>query len=147
MLERDDKRLLEIARNEIERVHRFIATWFRGAVAGSSDEFERQLGASMADDLINIQPSGRALTKHQLLDGIRGAHGANPAFDITISDCAVQGVFDEGRLILATYRESQTGAKNTIPADNDRVTTVLFELRPDSDRPLWLHLHETAVDR
>jgi hypothetical protein len=49
----------------------------------------------------------------------------------------------EAGLVLATYVEAQSGARNTTPADNLRHSTVLFERT--GDRLVWRHLHETAV--
>ena len=51
----------------------------------------------------------------------------------------------EGDLAVATYVEHQRGAKNTVPADNDRISTVVFRLGGEGQRPVWLHIHETAV--
>ena len=48
------------------------------------------------------------------------------------------------RLVLATYVEAQSGARNTTPADNQRHATVLFERM--AGRLVWRHLHETALD-
>jgi hypothetical protein len=53
-----------------------------------------------------------------------------------------QGELEAG-LVLATYVEAQTGARNTTPADNLRHSTVLFERT--GERLVWRHLHETAV--
>ncbi|MGI9355484.1 MAG: hypothetical protein ACR2PF_10045, partial [Rhizobiaceae bacterium] len=39
--------------------------------------------------------------------------------------------------------EDQRGARNTVPADDFRITTVLFDV--SGPNPVWLHLHETAV--
>ncbi len=129
---------------EVERLHQFIAFWFQGAQPAQELDFQGEFADQLAHDFINIQPSGQILTRSDLLDGIQQDYGANPDFGIQISDCELQWQNAEQTFALVTYLEHQTGAKNTTPADNTRRSSVLFEVRSGL-RPLWLHIHETAV--
>jgi hypothetical protein len=140
----DETALEQAVRHEIETVHRFIADWFRGETAAGSDDFENLLAARLAPQLINIQPAGHVLTREELLTGIRKSHGANPAFGIEIRDVQVRARFAEPGLVLATYTEMQTGALNTSPSDNTRISTVLLQRKRDENSFTWLHIHETA---
>ena len=130
---------------EIEAVHAFLAAWFRGEAARSEAAFAAELADRLAPGMVNIQPSGRVLARAELLAAIKDGHGANPAFAITITDCALRHVTDDGRLALVTYVEHQRGAKNTDPPDNRRLSSALFEIPPAPARPIWLHIHETAL--
>lgn len=150
-------------REEVERLHAFISGWFRGEVSESNALFEASFASRLAPELINIQPAGAVLTRAELMEGIRAGYGANPDFRITISEVMLRWssaagearVTEEGVhsgdvggdsvVALATYREFQEGAKQTVPPDNTRVTTVLMRLGGPGEGPLWLHLHETRV--
>lgn len=135
----------ERVRREIETVHAFISAWFRGAVGQSRTAFDEQLADRLAPPFVNIQPSGRVLTRADLLASLYDGHGSNPNFAISIADSTVRYRGHAGRLVMATYREHQKGARNTNPPDNARISTVLFEM-PDGDgRPIWLHIHETGL--
>ena len=132
-----------LVRDEIIALHDFIAGWFRGEIANTDDQFETGFAGHLGAEFQNIQPAGKVLTKGDIVNGIRKAHGANPDFRISIHDVAVRELFDEGTKVLATYLERQTGARATTPADNDRLSTALMQR--DGDRLTWLHLHETLV--
>ncbi len=139
-----DKSTLETRlRREVEEVHAFIAGWFQGAITNDRVTFDAGLGNRLAQGLINIQPAGQVLTRDDLLIPMFGVHGANPDFDISIRDFRLLHVSPDGMTATAVYVEDQRGALNTVPADNSRITTVLFDI--SGDAPLWLHLHETAV--
>lgn len=140
----EEARLEQAVRHEIETIHRFIAAWFRGEIAANGDDFETLLAAQLAPQLVNIQPAGHVLSRDDLLTGLRKGHGTNPAFRIDIRDVRVRGYFAECNLVLATYTELQTGALNTNPPDNARISTVLLRRAPEANRFTWLHIHETA---
>ncbi|MCH9809251.1 MAG: DUF4440 domain-containing protein [Alphaproteobacteria bacterium] len=127
---------------EVEAVHVFIAAWFRGDVAKDRGEFDRQLGQRFHPEMINIQPSGRALNMTELLEPIFDAHGSNPNFQISIREFQLVAI--KGEIAMATYIEDQTGARNSTP-NNSRISSVLFELRGAESKPVWRHLHETAL--
>lgn len=84
------------------------------------------------------------MTRDELLEGIAVGYGSNPDFRIEIREGELRGFESQGGLALFTYAEYQTGARQTVPADNVRVSTVLFSIGDGSTRPLWLHIHETA---
>ena len=132
-------------RREIETVHAFISAWFRGDVGQSKAAFDEQLADRLTPSFVNIQPSGQVLTRADLLASLYDGHGTNPNFTISIADSTVRYRADAGRLVMATYREHQKGAKNTDPPDNVRISTVLFEMSDGDGRPTWLHIHETGV--
>ena len=140
----DNEQIRALVTAEVVALHDFISAWFRGDIPNTDAVFMRGFANRTAPDLVNIQPSGAVLTRADLLEPIRAAYGANPDFRIAISDVAIRFVDAEQGLVLATYVEHQTGARNTTPSDNDRVSTVLFR-REDGDRLVWLHIHETAV--
>jgi hypothetical protein len=131
----------ELLCNEIEQVHAFIAAWFRGDMEQDDAAFEARLANRFDHQMINIQPSGQLLTRSDLLGGLRSGYGANPNFQIEILNCELR--FQAGGQALVTYVEQQRGAKNTVPADNRRVSSVLFDI--SGAEPRWLHIHETAV--
>ena len=133
--------------HEIESLHEFIARWFRGDCERSDAAFDAGIARRLAPQLVNIQPSGQTLTLQQLVEPIRAAYGLNPDFRIRISDVVLRYIDDSSKLVLATYLEHQSGARNTIPSSNTRTSSVLFQLEPDGDRLVWLHIHETAVPR
>jgi len=140
-----EEQLLKLVTNEIEALHAFISQWFRGELERAEDVYQSGFADRLAVRLVNIQPSGQVLRRADLLDPIEAAHAANPEFRISISDVNLRFVSDDQKLIQATYVEHQTGARNTTPPDNDRISTVLFVRDPATDNLTWLHLHETAV--
>ena len=136
--------LLTAVREEIEALHRFISAWFRGEEPNSDDAFAAGLADRLAPGFVNIQPVGRVLERDDLLDSLREGHGANPAFRISISKTRLHHVDAAAGLVLATYVETQSGARHSHPPTNARLSTVL--MRQTGSGPLkWLHVHETAV--
>ena len=127
---------------EIERLHAFISSWFRGEQGNDEATFSAGFSSVLSGAFVNIQPSGQILTKADLLDPIKEAFGRNPDFFITVSDVEVRNIFAEN-YCLATYLEFQEGAKNTKPSNNYRRSTVFFEKRDEA--LIWHHIHETAV--
>jgi hypothetical protein len=135
--------LEQAVRDEVKNLHDFIAGWFRGELENGERTFDRGFTTRLGSTFRNIQPNGGVLTRDDIIGGIRSAHGSNPDFRISIHDVSLRDTYDDDRLLLATYLERQSGAKNTIPADNDRISTVLMR-RGDGGKIIWLHLHETA---
>ncbi len=126
------------ATREIVRLHDFISGWFRGEIA--TDRFQPDFADALHDAFENIQPSGVVLSKADLLDPIRAAHGTNPDFRITIE--APRRVAEYPGQIVMTYVEFQQGARNSSP-ENRRRSTVLFET--GAERLIWRHLQETGL--
>ena len=126
-----------IAGTEVVRLHAFLGAWFRGDV--SSDRFGPDLEDVLHPDFETVQPSGLVLDRTALLDPLRAAYGQNPAFRITIEEPRLLGTWRG--LILFTYVERQTGARNSAP-ENRRRSTVLFETDP---RLVWRHLVEVGL--
>ncbi|MFK7897602.1 MAG: hypothetical protein AB8G23_17325 [Myxococcota bacterium] len=129
---------------EVDAVHAYISAWFRGDVPQSDADFIREFAGRLAPGMVNIQPSGQILTGEQLVTGIRAGYGSNPDFRIAIREGELRGFDDQGGLAMFTYAEFQTGARQTVPADNVRVSSVLFSVSAEAERPFWLHIHETA---
>ncbi len=126
---------------EIKRLHDFIAGWFRGDEPAES--FDAAFTDMLSPEFENIQPAGRVLSLSELIDPIRDAHGSNPDFQIEIRDPRLLGTYPKARLIHATYIEAQSGARNSVPPENLRRSTVLFSVQ--GRHLIWRHLHETAV--
>ena len=115
--ESDDWRTLTMqdkAILEIERLHSFIAGWFRGEF--DRTDFEPGFAQALHPEFENIQPSGAVLSRADLLEPIRQAHGANPDFDIEIEEPRILATWPG--LTLATYVEYQTGARNSRPTSS-----------------------------
>ena len=143
MSELDDWNAL--VKGEIEFLHAFIASWFRGECEQTDAVYKAGLMDRLAPDLVNIQPSGQTLSLAELVEPIHAAYGVNPDFRIRISDVVVRFVDQSSGLVLATYLEHQSGARNTVPSSNTRTSTVMFQATEARDRLTWLHIHETAV--
>ncbi len=137
--------LLNAVREEIEAVHRFISAWFRGEAPGTAEALAAGLADRLAPGFINIQPAGRVLEREALLASIEDGHGANPAFRIMIAEVQVRHVESETGLVLATYVETQSGARNSTPPTNARISSVLMRRSPETGALSWLYIHETAV--
>ena len=128
----------EQAKDEIERLHRVIDSWFRGELP--ADRFDAEFADALHPQFENIQPSGLVRSKSELIEPIRAAHGVNPDFRIEIEEPRLIATWPG--LILATYVEFQSGARNSEP-QNRRRSTVLFET--GGPRPIWRHLQETGL--
>ena len=123
-------------RDEIEALHAFFVGWFSGSLAESA--LERDFLVRFSEDFRLIPPAGKRLRLDELTAGIKGSYGANPDFRIAIRAVHVHSVFDDH--VLATYEEWQRNALASTPADNGRISTVLFR---QEERLKWLHVHET----
>lgn len=129
---------MDAAKAEIERLHDFISGWFRGELP--IDSFDAGFASVLHDEFVNVQPSGAVLARADLLDPIRGAHGANPDFRISIEEPRV--IAEYPGAIVATYVEFQQGARNSA-SENRRRSMVLFEVT--DDQLIWRHLQETGM--
>ena len=135
-------------RAEVETLHVFFTGWFGGALPRSDEVFARGLVDHLHPEFEIVLPSGTVHDRDGILDPVRRGWGTNPGFSATVRDVRVLGEWKQGEpgsgLVLATYVEVQTGARNTTPADNLRHSTVLFERM--AGRLVWRHIHETAFD-
>jgi len=128
---------------EVEALHDFFTGWVSGALPEDDEAFAHGVAERLHPAFEMVMPSGTAHDRDAIVGAIRRSWGNAPDFRIGIRDVAVLGEWPE--LVLATYIEAQTGARNSIPPDNLRRSTVLFERR--GGRLLWRHVHETALDR
>jgi hypothetical protein len=129
--------------SEVVGFHDFVAQWFRGEVKDDPLLFEQHMKQKLAPDFINIQPSGQVLTNEDLLIPIFQAHGVNPDFDISIREFHLMFVGADGSFAVGRYIEDQTGARNTTPSNNSRISSVGFRLE---DKILWQFCHETGLN-
>ncbi|MEE8454021.1 MAG: hypothetical protein V3R90_04565 [Limibaculum sp.] len=140
--------LLGEVRAEIEVLHAFFTGWFNGTLPESGEAFAQGLADHFHPDFEIVLPSGTVCDRDGLLTPVRQAWGTNPEFRTVVRDVRVLGEWRPGEsgagLVLATYVEAQSGARNTTPADNLRHATVLFERL--AGRLVWRHLHETAFE-
>ena len=127
---------------EVVAFHDFIAQWFRGEVEDDPLLFDHHMKQKLAPDFINIQPSGLVLTRGELLDPIFQAHGVNADFDISIREFHLMFVGVQDSFAVVRYIEDQSGARNTNPPNNSRISSVGFRLE---DQILWQFCHETGL--
>jgi len=132
--------IVELVTREIVELHEVFVDWFSGRCANDDNTFARRFSSRFCDKFSYVQPGGQELTLEMLTTGLRKAHGSNPKFRIAIRDVRVRFASDD--CVVASYQELQRGAVNSTPANNARVSTVLFR-RPDGDTLLWTHLQET----
>ena len=142
MTEPDD--LLTAVREEIEALHAFISAWFRGEEPDTNEAYAAGLADRLAPGFVNIQPAGRVHERDGLLASLRDGHGTNPEFRISISKTRLHHLDEASGLVLATYVETQSGARHSHPPTNARLSTVLMR-RTGTGALEWLHVHETAV--
>jgi hypothetical protein len=133
---------IEIA-TEISRLHNFFTQWFAGAIPDDESMFDREVGDTLVDGFVNIQPAGTMLSRDILLEQIRSGHGKNPAFNISVENVRLHHHLP-GDILLVTYEEYQQGAMNSA-SENGRLSTAL--LRPIDGRFEWLWVHETALPK
>ena len=126
---------------EISRLHDFFTQWFAGTIANRDDIFDREVGDTLVDGFVNIQPAGTMLSRDELLEQIRSGHGKNPAFNISVKNVRLHHHLP-GDIRLVTYEEYQQGAMNSAP-ENGRLSTAL--LRSVDEHFEWLWVHETAL--
>jgi hypothetical protein len=138
-------------RVEIEVLHDFFTGWCNGTLPATDEIFAHGLADHLHPDFEIVLPSGTVHDRDGILTPVRQAWGTNPEFRTGTRDVRVLGQWPYGEsgresgagLVLVTYVEDQSGARNTTPADNLRRSTVLFERM--AVRLVWRHLHETAI--
>ncbi|MEJ8566457.1 hypothetical protein [Elongatibacter sediminis] len=126
----------QAVKHEIESLHEFFVGWFTGELP--AERFDELFLHRMDEEMILIPPAGMVLNLQALSEMLRQSHGNNPAFRIAIRNVTVRRVWPDH--VLATYEEWQRNALASEPADNGRISTVLFRR---GDALSWLHLQET----
>lgn len=139
--------LLAAAWAEIEDFHVFFDDWFQGLVANDDKILQARHGARLAEDFQLIYPGGVTMGKQGLIDGVRQAYGKSPGFKVQIRDVRLRP-FACDRHLLVNYEEWQKNAINSTPANNARLSSVIFRILSDVPIRLeWFHLHETWLPR
>ena len=91
-----------------------------------------------------MTPGGELMSGESLFGDIRKAYGTNPQFKIEIRNVTGRRLDRAGVLVLATYEEWQKNARNSKPANNARLSSVLFRQNPTAPNGfLWVRVHET----
>lgn len=124
--------------HEIKRMHAAIEAWVRGIT--SRENFEAEISGHLAPEFRIAEPNGQFVTRDQAVTGLFKFHGGNPSFRITIDEAEI--VMATDNFVMATYVESQTGAKLATDA-NVRRATGLYSV---TDRVRHLFLHETWIE-
>lgn len=135
---------LKDVRAEIEARHDFFTAWFNGTLPATAEVFANGLADHFHPDFEIVLPSGTVHDHDGILTPVRKAWGTNPGFRATVHDVRVLGEWPKVGLVMAAYVEDQSSARNTIPPDNLRHSTVLFERA--GGHLIWRQLHETAFD-
>jgi len=130
--------LLTVVRREIVEIHDFFTDWFNGSV--DRDQLEVRLLSRLHPDFLIISPAGDAQNVENIRAGFPRAYGTNTDFRIQVRDVEIRQKI--GSLILATYTEWQTGARDSGDSNNARLTTVLLE---EGQPIIWRHIHETSL--
>lgn len=127
---------LEQVRSEIENLHDFFCGWFAASVPVT--ELDKQFLPRFSKDITLIPPAGIKLYLDDLINLMRGGYGSNSNFRIQIRNVTIR--YESDNCILATYEEWQRNALASKPADNGRISTVMFV--KEKSGLIWLHVHE-----
>ena len=121
---------------EIEALHRFFATWYRGD--GPRDEvvFRRELTGRLHGDFAFVASTGAVMDGPAFAREVWHAYGASPDMVITVTDVRIG--HRSGGTVLATYQEWQRSGGEEVGV----IASVLLERGPPL---LWLHVHETPL--
>ena len=122
---------------EIERMHQFVAGWFRGEYEQAA--FTQGFESALHPEFQRITPSGLVVDRAAQIDMLASANGSSPFFRIATSDIRLIASFPD--LLVAGCIEHQSGARNSEQV-NRRRATILFRPGP---RLRWLRIHETPV--
>ena len=129
---------LSRVRDAIVAQHEFFTKWVRGECAGDDATFDagvRRLSA----ELIGIMPGGKAFTFDAFSQYMRSIYASNPKFRIKIRNVAIRHHI--GPVFVVNYDEWERDAKDSTPANNGRLTTMV--LRESDDDFEILQVHET----
>ena len=131
----DNDKIGEAIAVEVRRLHEVLEAWFTGNMDKS--EFHAAIADVLHPEFAWVSPSGKDVSRDQMIDGLHSGYASNPDFSISVND--IRLVARDGDLAVASYTEHQTGARNAPPV-NVRRSTVVFVIGP---RLLWRYLHET----
>lgn len=134
----DDQRRAEA---EILDLHDFFEGWIAGTLPNDDETYAKRFVAHLAPGFRMVQPGGGLSNRKDFVEGMRGAHGANPDFRIRVDVPTITISLRRGDTLVATYTEWQKGAKASKPSNNGRRSSIVF--LDDGERLLWAHLHET----
>jgi hypothetical protein len=125
-----------ISEKEIVDLHKFFVEWFTGQLENTDQAFSRVANA-LANEFHLISPRGVIDSQQEILDAIRGAHGARSKMEITIRNPELR--WQSETHCLMTYEEWQ----QTEQGNNARLSSVLFEHASSHNALRWIHVHET----
>lgn len=129
---------------DILEMHRFFEDWFTGRCPDDDETFERGVARRLAPAFRIVMPGGTMLDRDGLLGALRAGHGVNGEFRIEIRDVAGRYLDTGHGLVLATYVEWQSDAVNSVPPDNGRMSSAVFERHAGAPNGFrWVHVHET----
>lgn len=132
-----------MAAREIIELHEIIEDWIAGRCARDDAVYESRLLSRFTEDFFIVMPGGVSMPGSGLWGPMRDAYGSNPDFRIHIREVAPRAHLGEGAFVW-TYEEWQRNAANSTPADNGRLSTVVFVANDARETGLsWAHVHET----
>ena len=130
----------EVARKEIEALHRFFEAWYRGVPKNTETAFAR-FPEVLAADFRIISPDGRRSSRAEVLEAVRGGHGSRPdAFRIEIRNVEAREVGKT--VLLAGYEEWQHDGGTV---RGWRSTAVFTRYAAAPGGLLWHHVQETGL--
>jgi len=135
------KLLDQKSRDRAYRLHVFFVGWLGGSLEDDPGTFSR-LDEVLAPEFEMISPDGELITREQMEDGLRPAHGVHAGltrpFRIRITNYRGRSLSRE--IYLATYEEWQLIDGVT----RGRLSTAVFRNRKGTPNGVeWVHLHET----
>ena len=122
---------------EIERMHQFVAGWFRGEYEQAA--FTQGFEDALHRDFERITPSGLVVDRDAQIEMLANANGTSPFFRIATSDIRLIASYPD--LLVAGCIEKQSGARNSEQVNLRRVTILLTP----GPRLRWLRVHETPA--
>jgi hypothetical protein len=137
-------RLMNVARAtaEIHDLHEFLVDWFRGDCPNDEAALSTRFSSHFDPTFMFAPTAGPLITLESLVVGLRAEYGVSPGIAIVVRNVRQHIVSPE--LGVFTYEEWQRDAANATPANNGRLSTVIFRQAPTAPGGLqWAHLHET----
>lgn len=129
---------LDRVRDAIVAQHDFFTAWVAGRCAGDETTFDEGV-RRLSRQLSVIMPGGKAFTFDVFAKYMRSIYASNPKFRIKIRNVAIR--HRVGDVFVVNYEEWERDAKDSTPANNGRLSTMVLRDR-GSDFDI-LHVHET----